>query len=236
MKKLRESWAGVTTAIEELEREGRVLVTRTGKTEQSQEREGQMKMVFLDDIGKEKDPLDQGQFAAFAWLFLLGARPLQRVPTPASPLTFVFLFAEFRDLWRSLKTPVGDELAQELKNGAFQPSIAAFSRCFAAYERCWLDRSADTLYTLQPVSPHPLPRLLRPQRPRRRPKVARVPARRTGGSRSPTCISRTRASTCPKTTSRRTVDSAPPAFPPPERGHSVLPFVPMLFVRCSSAL
>lgn len=61
MKKLRESWAGVTAAIEELEREGRVLVTRTGKTEQSQEREGQMKMVFLDDIGKEKDPLDQGQ-------------------------------------------------------------------------------------------------------------------------------------------------------------------------------
>ncbi|GEM12533.1 transcription initiation factor TFIIE subunit beta [Rhodotorula toruloides] len=91
VKKLRESWAGVTTAIEELEREGRVLVTRTGKTEQSQEREGQMKMVFLDDIGKEKDPLDQ----------------------------------EFRDLWRSLKTPVGDELAQELKNAGLTASSAA---------------------------------------------------------------------------------------------------------------
>jgi transcription initiation factor TFIIE subunit beta len=72
VKKLRESWAGVTTAIEELEREGRVLVTRTGKTEQSQEREGQMKMVFLDDIGREKDPLDQGQFAVLSWLSLHG--------------------------------------------------------------------------------------------------------------------------------------------------------------------
>lgn len=60
VKKLRESWAGVTAAIEELEREGRVLVTRTGKNPQHGG-EGQMKMVFLDDIGRERDPLDQGK-------------------------------------------------------------------------------------------------------------------------------------------------------------------------------
>lgn len=59
VKKLRESWSGVNTAIEELEREGRILVTRTGKTEAA-EKEGQMKMVFLDDVGRDKDPLDQG--------------------------------------------------------------------------------------------------------------------------------------------------------------------------------
>lgn len=59
VKKLRESWTGAQAAIEDLEREGRVLVTRTGKTE-SAEKDGQMKMVFLDDIGKERDPLDQG--------------------------------------------------------------------------------------------------------------------------------------------------------------------------------
>lgn len=59
MKKLRESWEGVTKAIEELEREGRVLVIRTeGKG--AAQGEGTMKTVFLDDIGTEKDPLDQG--------------------------------------------------------------------------------------------------------------------------------------------------------------------------------
>lgn len=65
VKKLRESWSGVTNAIEELEREGRVLVTRTGKNLHAPSgggAEGQMKTVFLDDIGRERDPLDQGQF------------------------------------------------------------------------------------------------------------------------------------------------------------------------------
>ncbi|BGP19851.1 hypothetical protein JCM10213_003160 [Rhodosporidiobolus nylandii] len=87
VKKLRESWEGVTKAIEELEKEGRVLVTRTeGKGAAGGE--GTMKMVFLDDIGLEKDPLDQ----------------------------------EFKDLWRSLKTPVGDELAQELQSAGLTAS------------------------------------------------------------------------------------------------------------------
>ncbi|GAA6014477.1 hypothetical protein JCM10207_001621 [Rhodosporidiobolus poonsookiae] len=90
VKRLRESWAGVTGAIEELEREGRVLVTRTeGKGAAGGE--GTMKMVFLDDIGKEKDPLDQ----------------------------------EFKDLWRSLKTPIGDDLAQELQTAGLTASSAA---------------------------------------------------------------------------------------------------------------
>ena len=65
VKKLRESWSGVTNAIEELEREGRVLVTRSGKNLHAPNSggatEGQMKTVFLDDIGRERDPLDQGQ-------------------------------------------------------------------------------------------------------------------------------------------------------------------------------
>ncbi|GAA6036276.1 hypothetical protein JCM8097_006872 [Rhodosporidiobolus ruineniae] len=89
VKKLRESWAGVTAAIEELEREGRVLVTRTeGKGAAGGE--GTMKMVFLDDIGVEKEPLDQ----------------------------------EFKDLWRSLKTPIGDDLAEELQTAGLTASSA----------------------------------------------------------------------------------------------------------------
>ncbi|GAA6001750.1 transcription factor TFIIE subunit TFA2 [Rhodotorula paludigena] len=90
VKKLRESWSGVNAAIEELEREGRILVTRTGKTEAA-EKEGQMKMVFLDDVGRDKDPLDQ----------------------------------EFKDLWRSLKTPIGDDLAQELQAAGLTASSGA---------------------------------------------------------------------------------------------------------------
>ncbi|GAA5956779.1 hypothetical protein JCM8115_003817 [Rhodotorula mucilaginosa] len=95
VKKLRESWSGVTNAIEELEREGRVLVTRTGKNLHAPNSgggaEGQMKTVFLDDIGRERDPLDQ----------------------------------EFKDLWHSLKTPIGDELAQELQAAGLTASSAA---------------------------------------------------------------------------------------------------------------
>ncbi|GAA5930785.1 transcription factor TFIIE subunit TFA2 [Sporobolomyces koalae] len=58
VKPLRESWPGVTQAIEELEREGRVLVTRTDGKGEAQGK-GQMKCVFLDDIGNEKEPLDK---------------------------------------------------------------------------------------------------------------------------------------------------------------------------------
>ena len=76
VKKLRESWSGVTTAIEELEREGRVLVTRSGKNLHAPSggaggAEGQMKTVFLDDIGRERDPLDQGQSVPPPWCSLL---------------------------------------------------------------------------------------------------------------------------------------------------------------------
>lgn len=48
VKTLRESWPGVVVAIEELEKEGKVLVTRTGGTG---DKEGQMKAVFLDELG-----------------------------------------------------------------------------------------------------------------------------------------------------------------------------------------
>lgn len=43
-------------AIEELEKQGKVLVTRT---EGTRERDGQMKAVFLDEVGKI-EPVDQG--------------------------------------------------------------------------------------------------------------------------------------------------------------------------------
>ncbi|GAA6051416.1 hypothetical protein JCM3770_000508 [Rhodotorula araucariae] len=109
VKKLRESWAGVQAAIEDLEREGRVLVTRTGKTEQA-EKDGQMKMVFLDDIGREQDPLDQ----------------------------------EFKDLWRSLKTPVGDDLAQELQQAGLIASSGAPPPPIATKKKAGKGRKASS--------------------------------------------------------------------------------------------
>jgi transcription initiation factor TFIIE subunit beta len=48
VKKLQESWPNAKTAIEELEKEGKVMVIRTGG---NSEREGQMKMVFWDEMG-----------------------------------------------------------------------------------------------------------------------------------------------------------------------------------------
>jgi len=55
VKVLKESWPGVGPAIEELEQEGRILVTRTGGTN---DREGQMKTVFYDEVGII-DPVDE---------------------------------------------------------------------------------------------------------------------------------------------------------------------------------
>ncbi|GAA5878007.1 hypothetical protein JCM16303_002815 [Sporobolomyces ruberrimus] len=90
VKPLRESWPGVTQAIEELELEGRVLVTRTDgvRGENGNQTKGQMKCVFLDDVGKDKEPLDQ----------------------------------EFKDLWHSLKTPMGDDLVEELQSAGLTSS------------------------------------------------------------------------------------------------------------------
>lgn len=56
VKTLRESWPNVVPAIEDLERQGKVLVTRAGTTE---EKEGVLKMVFYDEIQKP-EKVDRG--------------------------------------------------------------------------------------------------------------------------------------------------------------------------------
>lgn len=56
---MRESWAGVGPAIEELEKEGKVLVTRTGG---AGDKEGQLKAVFLDELG-HTGKVDKGWFS-----------------------------------------------------------------------------------------------------------------------------------------------------------------------------
>lgn len=75
---LRKSWAGVGAAVEELEKRGKVLVTRAG-TGAEKEKDGQLKTIFFDEIGA--------------------------VPAVDD---------EFKDIWRSLKTPDPVTLAEEL--------------------------------------------------------------------------------------------------------------------------
>lgn len=57
VKKLQESWPNARQAIEELEKEGKVLVIRTGGSEG---KEGHMKMVFWNEIG-DMPAIDKGK-------------------------------------------------------------------------------------------------------------------------------------------------------------------------------
>lgn len=58
MRTLKESWREAPQAIEELEKEGDVLVTRTVK-------DGQMRLVFWNEIRPDEEsggmPVEQGE-------------------------------------------------------------------------------------------------------------------------------------------------------------------------------
>lgn len=66
MRALRDSWKDAPSAIEELEQEGDVLVTRTTKDQQ-------MRMVFWNEIKPKEGtggmPVEQGKFYLPALLF-----------------------------------------------------------------------------------------------------------------------------------------------------------------------
>lgn len=97
-------------AIEELEKQGKVLVTRT---EGTRERDGQMKAVFLDEVGKI-EPVDQGEFFSPFSSLLSFAKEFNK--------NLIIVFVEFKDLWTSLKTPLSaDDLSDELKTGSSPP-------------------------------------------------------------------------------------------------------------------
>ena len=59
MKKLQESWPDARKAIEDLEKEGKVMVIRTGG---NAEREGIMKMVFWNEMG-QVGKIDEGMYS-----------------------------------------------------------------------------------------------------------------------------------------------------------------------------
>ncbi len=70
MRSLKDSWKEAPAAIEELEKDGDVLVTRTAK-------DGQMRMVFWNEIKPEEGgggmPVEQGNLSFRNEIFLLDA-------------------------------------------------------------------------------------------------------------------------------------------------------------------
>lgn len=74
MRALKESWKEAPQAIEELEKEGEVLVTRTVK-------DGQLRMVFWNEIKPTEEsggmPVEKGIFWPIRCMFMIAQTPLR---------------------------------------------------------------------------------------------------------------------------------------------------------------
>ncbi|KAF8674898.1 General transcription factor IIE subunit 2 [Rhizoctonia solani] len=107
MKSLKESWAGALQAVEELEKEGLVLATRSAKDEH-------IKMVFRNDMTPEMGgkKVDQGK------VFILS--------TWATDPT-VLGWLEFIDLWNKLTVPPEADMIKALESEGLQISTAESS-------------------------------------------------------------------------------------------------------------
>lgn len=113
IKALRESWAGAVQAVEELEKEGLVLVTRSA-------RDDHMKMVFRNDLTPEQGgkKIDEGMsFTAHTPNLTYGA-------------LLVTSMLEFCKLWHELVVPPEADMLKSLESGA-SPSclLAIFMFC-----------------------------------------------------------------------------------------------------------
>ncbi|KAG1777857.1 hypothetical protein EV702DRAFT_198477 [Suillus placidus] len=93
VRALKESWKEAPLAIEELEKEGEVLVTRTVK-------DGQLRMVFWNEIKPDDESggkhVEKGEFGIVGCTLL------------------ILLWTEFFDLWHSLKVPNDVDLLKAL--------------------------------------------------------------------------------------------------------------------------
>lgn len=97
MRLLKESWKDAPQAIEELEKEGDVLVTRTVK-------DGQMRLVFWNEVRPDEE----------------GAG---KAVEKGTPFFLAGLFntkhcLEFQDLWHTLTVPEEADLLKSLASGA----------------------------------------------------------------------------------------------------------------------
>lgn len=106
MRSLKESWKEAPQAIEELEKEGDVLVTRTAK-------DGQLRMVFWNELKASEEKggmlVEKGESDSFWYC----AKQCQHVA-----------LAEFLDLWHSLKVPNEVDLRRALEQEGLQTTAA----------------------------------------------------------------------------------------------------------------
>ena len=105
MRTLKESWKEAPQAIEELEKEGEVYVTRTLK-------DGQMRMVFWNEV---KPTEEQGGMSVEKGAF-----------TRSTPETLsAHTQPEFLDLWHGLEVPNDVDLLKALASEGLQATAAA---------------------------------------------------------------------------------------------------------------
>jgi len=140
VRALKESWKEAPAAIEELEKEGEVLVTRTVK-------DGQLRMVFWNEIKPTEDSggtqVEQGAFSLFPFFLPVksengGAEFRNTMLTPQ--------ILEFNDLWRSLKVPNDVDLLKQLASGDYP---------FFSHLSCLTQTAAEGLQVTNAEAPAP---------------------------------------------------------------------------------
>jgi len=105
VRTLKESWKDAPTAIEELEKEGEVFVTRTL-------RDGQMRMVFWNEL--KADPADLAEEGPEA----TAKRDASKNGTGLS------VEKEFHDLWHNQIVPNDVDLLKQLQSGGLQETAS----------------------------------------------------------------------------------------------------------------
>ena len=130
MRTLKESWKDAPTAIEELEKEGEVFVTRTL-------RDGQMRMVFWNEL--KADPADLAEEGPEATAKRDASKngtglSVEKGTAPGLPVDSFFSFLtkpttiEFHDLWHNLIVPNDVDLLKQLQSGMSSQSETRRSR------------------------------------------------------------------------------------------------------------
>ncbi|KAH9177285.1 transcription initiation factor IIE subunit beta [Lactarius sanguifluus] len=105
VRSLKESWKDSPTAVEELEKEGEVFVTRTL-------RDGQMRMVFWNEL--KADPAELAEEGPDA----VAKRDASKNGTGLS------VEKEFYDLWHNLSVPNDVDLLKQLQSGGLQETAS----------------------------------------------------------------------------------------------------------------
>jgi transcription initiation factor TFIIE subunit beta len=129
VRTLKESWKDAPAAIEELEKEGEVFVTRTL-------RDGQMRMVFWNEL--KADPADLAEEGPEAIAKRDASKngtglSVEKGAAPCRLVDIILIFLtkratiEFHDLWHNLNVPNDVDLLKQLQSGILSQSAIQHS-------------------------------------------------------------------------------------------------------------